>query len=240
MKRLALVLAAAVLGTGCVVATEEPTGDATFTWRFQDLDLNLAGNFTAGNTGCGMAGITEVDLEVFAGASRVFFHTYPCEEAGTGLPRGSVVGLLEGGYDYRLTGYRFNSAVFEALGGFTAISGSPAYVEATLDVLTPIPLTLYYTQNGTYSCAGTPSVYYAVYTSSSLATPVSSATIPCDPAAFGFSLPSDLPVGNYWLDFMQLLDGGGFSQWEQCSVGLRHGGFPLIVDLSAAPALSCP
>lgn len=241
MKRLALVLAATVLGTGCVVTTEEPTGEATFSWRFRDFDGYVAGNWTAGDNGCGTAGITEVDLELFDGPTRVFFHTYACSEGGTNLPRGGVVGLREGVHDYRLTGYRLSSPVFEGVGSVSISAAVPADVAATLDVLTPIPLTLYYTQNGTYSCAGTPSVYYAVYTDASRTTLVSSTTIACDPGAYGFSLPGDLDAGyTYYLDFMQLLDGGGISQFEQCGVPLRHAGFPLIVDLSPAPAPSCP
>lgn len=240
MKRLALVLAAAVLGTGCVVTTQDPTGDATFAWNFRDWDGYLAGNFTAGNDGCALAGVTDVDLDISDGGGRVFFRTYSCTEAGSGLPRGGVVGLSEGVYTYRLTAYRLSSPVFDAVGSVSISASSQAYVEATLDVLSPIPLTLYYTQNGAYSCAGTPSVYYAVYTNASRSTLVSSTTIACSSGSYGFSLPQDLAVGSYYVDFMQLLDGGGISQYEQCALTVRHAGFPVVLDLSPAPAPSCP
>jgi hypothetical protein len=242
MKRFALVLAAAVLGTGCGSSAPPPpppppTGEATFNWRFRDLDAVIAGNFAAGNNGCTTAGITDVDVEIFVGATRIFFHTYPCADP-SGFPSGSVASIAEGSYNYHLTAFRLSDAVFDAVGVVDIISGSPAVEFATLDVLTPIPLTLYYTQNGSFTCNGTPSVYYAVYTASNLLTLVDSNTISCG-SPYGFTLPQNLPVGNYWLDFFQLLDGGGISRWERCSTTLRHAGFPLVIDLAAAPGGGC-
>jgi hypothetical protein len=87
MRRLALLLSAALLGTGCVVTADDCDRTATITWDFTDAD----GNFF---TTCGQAGVNFVDVYVGSEGFR-----FSCVDASTGvvgLPGGTPWITVEG------------------------------------------------------------------------------------------------------------------------------------------------
>ncbi|WP_242346655.1 hypothetical protein [Anaeromyxobacter terrae] len=241
MRRLALTLATAVLASGCIVGddhVDHRVGDATLYWNFRNVDAQVAGDFGAANAGCVDAGVTEVDLELYRGSTRVLYQTYPCQESGTSLPRAGVGGLEEGEYGWRLTAYRIDEQVFTSEGGLVVVRDRNTDLRATLDVISPQSLTLYYTINGAFTCGNASSIYYSLL-DTARTNVVSTGTIGCDPVASGFSI-SGLPVGaNYYLDFLQALDSRGVALYERCGLALRHTGFPIVIDLGAAPQPAC-
>jgi hypothetical protein len=241
MKRLALVLAAAVLGTGCIITDDDPPlgfGDLDVSWRFRNFDGSLAGDYSAANPGCSEAGVTEVDLSLWRGSTRVAFQTFACQETAASLPGAFLQDVREGTYSYELTGYRLDEPVFQDGGTVSILPNHATQVLATLDVLTPQSLTLYYSLNGVLTnCSTTPSINYALYNQADVL--VSGGEIDCDPVANGFSV-TNLSVGTtYYLEFLQAVDSIGESRFELCAVNVRHTGFPVFIDLAPAPDASC-
>lgn len=242
MRTLALSLAAALLGTGCIVTSNDPVGEVAIFWRFQDSQGELAGNFTAADNGCDVAGVTDVDVEIFDGPNRIVFQTFPCAQAATGLPRAVVGGLETGTYDWVITAYRLNDAVFADAGAFVIREDAVTEVPATAGVLLTAPLTLYYQLNGQFTCAGVSTIYFAVYNAAGTVL-LDSGEVPCDPVSNGFSL-APLPSGiDYLVDFFQALDrplgAGGIAEYELCGFLVRNTGFPATVNLQPAPHFSC-
>lgn len=241
MRTLALTaaLATALTGTGCIVTTNDRSGDLDLAWRFQNSDGQVAGTFTAGNSGCGVAAITEVDVSVYDGfGDRLVFQTFPCQEQGTGLPRAFVAGLPAGSYSYLATAYRVDAPVFEDGGTFFVSDNATTPVDATLAVVTPAPLSVYFTQGGVATCAGTPSIRFDLYNGAGT-TLLETTTVPCDPVSTGFTATLDRSTGvSYQLDIFAL-DGLGQSVSERCLQTVRHTGFPVTIDLLPAPQAAC-
>jgi hypothetical protein len=240
--RLAALTAVAMMGTGCFVSTNDPvpfnpgSGDALVYWNFNNWDNVLAGNFTAGNPGCDTAAVTEVDLEILRGGVRVEFLTHPCQ-ALNGVPGTTVPNLRPGTYQYLATAYRGNDPVFENSGSFIIADGLETPVQTTLDVVTPQPLSIFFSRAGVFTCAGVNSVFYSVLTSGGA--PVASANISC-PANQEVYVPAASTVGaTYRVDFLQLLDGAGLSTHEKCGVTVRHTGFPVTINLPAGIDPAC-
>lgn len=95
MKRLALVLAAAVLGSGCIASEPAPCAPyVTVDWSFLDADGNVL-------TSCGAAGVTYVD--VYANGTQV--GSFDC--AGPARP----VSLARGANDVIVEGVDAGGAV---------------------------------------------------------------------------------------------------------------------------------
>ncbi len=241
MRALALTaaLATTLAGTGCFVSTDEPTGDLDLAWRFQDFDGNLAGNFTAGNSGCGVALPDDVEVAVYDDFNnRVYLRTFPCQEPGSGLPRAYLSNLRTGSYAWVATAYRAGSPIFEDSGSVFVNANATSQVDATLGVLSPAPLTVYFTQNGLFTCAGTPRIRYDLFTAGGVFLE-SNDQIPCDPVSFGFTADTDRPTGfSYEVD-LYALTAGGVSVNETCRTLVRHGGFPTTIDLLTAPDPAC-
>lgn len=241
MRTLAMTaaLATALAGTGCIVTEDHRTGDLDLAWQFRNSDGVLAGNFTAGNTGCGTAAITEIDLSVFdAFNNRVVFRTFPCVESGTGLPRAFVSGLRTGTYSYVATAWRVDAPVFEDANTFLVSDNATTPVDATLDVLTPAPLTVYFTQGGVATCAGTPRIRYDLYTAGGTFLE-SNDQIPCDPVSTGFTANTDQDTGFTYQVNVFALTSGGAAVTERCA-SVRHTGFPATVNLLTSPQATCP
>lgn len=241
MRTLALtaVLATALAGTGCIVTADEPTGDLDLAWRFQNSDGALAGNWTAGNSGCGVALPDDVSVALYDDFNHlVFSRTFPCQEAGSGLPRAYVSNLRSGSYAWVATAYRAGSPIFEDGGSVFVNTNATAQVDATLGVLTPAPLTIYFTQGGVFTCAGTPRIRYDLFTAGGVFLE-SNDQIACDPVSFGFTADTDRPTGfSYEVD-LYALTAGGASVNETCRTLVRHSGFPTTIDLLAAPDPAC-
>lgn len=238
--RLVALTAVAMLGTGCFVSSSDPgSGDAFVYWNFRNFDNVTAGNFTAGNPGCDIAAVTEVDVEVLRGGARVDFFTATCQ-ATNNMPGTAIPNLRPGTYTLVLTAYRGADPVFEGFDSFTIGDGLETTVQTTLDVLTPQPLSIFFSKAGVFNCTGVASVYYSLSTSGGAL--VSSNEIAC-PSNQELYLPAASTVGaNYRLDFLQTLDAplpAGGATFERCSVGIRHTGFPAVIDLLAAPDPAC-
>lgn len=244
MRTLALTaaLATTLAGTGCIVSTNDPlpgpSGDLDLAWRFQNYDGQVAGSFTAGDTGCSVAAVTDVDVSVFdANQVRVAFVNFPCREAGTGLPRAFVSGLRAGSYSFLATAFRTDAPVFEDGGSFFVDANATTQIDATLGVLSIAPLSVYFTQNGLFTCAGTPGIRYDRFTSAGIF--IETNTVACDPVSFGFTVPADLPVGFTYQFDLFALNASGSSLFERCLQNVRHTGFPVTLDLLVSPQAAC-
>ncbi len=95
MKRLALLLAATVLGTGCIVVDDDPvpSGRLDVTWSFVRTKYDLS----TVNYGCARAGVDSVTLSFSRGGSR----TFACAPGGA-----SQVSVEAGSQSVTVTGYR--------------------------------------------------------------------------------------------------------------------------------------
>jgi hypothetical protein len=242
MHRLALIAAALLpLASGCVSSMDPPPpplvdGSATIYWRFQAWDFQLAGDYTSLNSGCVLAGVQEVDLDVRDAANRsVYYQSHFCQ-ASNGVP-GAVVALPPGSYSYLATAYRGHDhftavPVYSSGGTFAVAGGLDTPEDATLDWIAPQPLLVLYSKNGQVTCSGVGGVYYSV---SDPLGHLETRNVACDPY-------NELTVGNasvmgttYTFDWLQLLDGNGFSTHEVCAWPVFHNGFAAIVDLPAVP-----
>lgn len=235
---LTAVLATALAGTGCIVTTDGPTGDLDLAWQFQNSDGAIAGNFTSGNSGCGTAAVTDLDLSVFDGNRRVVFQNFPCREAGSGFPGAVVTNLPTGSYTYLVTAWRVDAPVFEDGGSFFVDANATTTVDATLAVLSPAPLTIYFTQGEVFTCSGTPRIRYDLFTLGGTFIE-SNDQIACDPVSFGFTADTDQPTGFTYEVDLYAMTAAGVSVNETCRTQVRHTGFPTTIDLLAAPDPAC-
>jgi hypothetical protein len=243
MRTLALVAAALTpLLAGCVSSSsmDPGSGSATIYWRFQSFDRLIAGDFTATNPGCLEAGVDEVDLTIRdAGGAIAYYQSHFCQ-ASNGVP-GVVVMLLPGRYSFEATAYRgrnHNTAdpVFSSAGGFDVGNGLDTPVDTILDVLSPQPLQVLYSKNGAVTCSGVSGVHYSVSDAVGL---VEAATVGCDPYNELLVRGASVLGTNYTVDYLQLLDTGGFSIYERCLVPVYHNGFPAVIDLPPTSTPTC-
>lgn len=124
MKRLALVLAASVLGTGCYVSSDYtapgPSGTLDISWSFvRTLNDATSSQVTYG---CSQAGIDTVVVDTAAGGLAL-----SCADAAGD---GGAVMLPPGTYDVTLTAYRGGS------GGVALYSGTIPGVTVFLNQVT--------------------------------------------------------------------------------------------------------
>jgi len=234
-------LVTALAGTGCIVSSTEPLyGDADIAWRFQNYDLQVAGNWTQTNTGCGVAAITDVRVTVWDSASRVMVDDfYPCVDA-TGYPRAFVSGLPPGRYTYAAEAWRVDAPVFYDEYFFDVFANEITMEDATLPVLAVAPFTVYYTQNGVATCGGTPGMRFDLYTAGGVLLETTDPTpVACDPISTGYTYLLDRTTGlSYQVDIFAL-DNLGDSVNETCRQLVRHTGFPATINLLQAPQASC-
>jgi hypothetical protein len=246
MRTLALTaaLVTALTGTGCIVSsTPPPVGDADVAWRFQNSDLRVAGNWTQQNTGCGVAAITDVRLTVWDAANRVMVDNYyPCVD-GTGYPRAYLSNLPVGRYTYAAEAWRVDAPVFYDEYFFDVFANQATMEDATLPVLATAPFTVYYTQNGAPTCAGTPGMRFDLYTAGGVFLESTDPNpVACDPVSTGYTYQLDRATGvSYQVDVFALdgLNVGALSVNETCRQLVRHTGFPATINLLPAPQASC-
>jgi hypothetical protein len=243
MRRLALLAALLTLASGCVSSTpmEPAPGSVTIYWNFNSWDNKLAGDFTALDSGCLLAGVQELDLDIYAGNARVYYQSHFCE-ASNGIP-GAVVTLSPGSYSYVATAYRGHVhgdtqvPVFETTGNFNVNSGIDTPIDAILDVLSPQSLLVLYSKASAVTCNGVGGVNYAVSDARGL---LEGGTVNCDPYN-ELTVTSANELGtSYTIDWLQLLDPTlVFSTNEVCRVPVFHNGFAAIIDLPATVAPGC-
>lgn len=237
MRTLALTaaLATALAGTGCIVTTDSPTGDLDVAWRFRS-GARIEGNFVPGNTGCDTAAVTDVRVALYppGGSRAVFDASYNCTD-NTGYPRAYLSNVPVGRYDYVIEAWRVDAPVFDGVGSVDVFTNDVTQANATLDVLTTAPLTVYY--SGT-TCAATPDIFYDAYYPSTDTVPFDSQPVPCN-GSYGFTLAQDQVTGRtYGIDVYASI--GGTYTKANCLSSVFHDGFPQTIALLSPGASGCP
>jgi len=237
MRTLALTatLAAALAGTGCIVTTDQPTGDLDIAWRFRS-GARIEGNFVPGNTGCGTAAVTDVRVAIYpVGSNRAIFDaSFPCTDASQ-YPRAYVSNLPIGRFDYLVEAWRVDAPVFDAVGTVDVFTNDVTQANATLDVLTTAPLTVWF--SGT-TCGATPDIFYDAYYPSTATVPFDSHAVPCT-SSYGFTLAQDQTTGlTYGIDIYA--SSGGTYTKANCLSAVFHDGFPETIALLSPGASGCP
>lgn len=190
MKRLALVLAAAVLGAGCVSSSSPPppAGNVDFSWSFV---RTLATGATT-TYGCNLAGIDNVVVAFPGGTVQVNC----ADAAGDGA---LVAGITPGTQTVTVTGQRGSHALYSGQTTVTVYDGqnTPASVQA-YGIQSDLDVNAYFlAYNGgpgwsTCANAGVSTLTYSLVDYAS--TVVASGSVSCtDPAGVSF-------VGAYGLD----------------------------------------
>jgi hypothetical protein len=181
MKRLALALATAALGTGCVVVDNTPPGSVNFSWGF----VRTRADRTTLTYGCAQAGIDSVDV-TFAGLGP---QTVPCADlAGDGA---QFDGLHPGTGNVRITAYRGSVALYDSNVTVTVSSGqvaaTPVLVYAKYDDLDVVGLLVgqFGAPSSWATCAdaGMTNVGYELRDSANQI--IASGSIPCSASAPG-------------------------------------------------------
>jgi hypothetical protein len=249
-----LALAAVVLlplVSGCVSSSgppmEPPAGSVTIYWNFQSWDYLIAGDYTSSNSGCELAGVQEVDLDIYDAANvNVYYQSHYCQ-ADNGVP-GAVVTLAPGSYTFYATAYRGRDhytavSVFSSAGSFNVASGLDTPVDTTLDILVdglghPLPqsMLVLYSKAGVVTCSGVSGVHYSF---SDVVGPVEAGTVTCDPYNELLVQGASVLGTTYTIDYLQLLDPGGFSINEVCALPVLHNGFAAIIDLPPTSTPGC-
>jgi len=122
MKRIAFVLAAALLGTGCVVTTtDDPVGTLDVAWWF----VRTKHDTTTLSYTCAQAGIDSVVVSSTRGWSR----DLPCDG---GALDGAVFSALAGTQTLTLTGYRGPAALYRSVFNVTIVEGATEPLDADL------------------------------------------------------------------------------------------------------------
>lgn len=134
--RRAILIAAVVLGSGCVVQSSPTLGSATLYWSF--WNSALLGNFgsitdTAAQV-CGKAGVNQLDITLISpsGVAQPV-STGPCVTAN-GVPGTVFLDLSPGTWDYKIEGFRAGVLVFSEDSRVTA-GAAPFVVNAGADAV---------------------------------------------------------------------------------------------------------
>jgi hypothetical protein len=248
IRALKAAAALAVLGVlmGGQCTTSSP-GTLAFSWRFADRKGVAAGDFTAANNGCSTAFVDGITVTLDGTDYSGNFCAVP-NNAPSGTPAVEITDVPSGGHSYTVNAYRGSELVFQASGQVTS-SGIRTPVDVTLSpAYTASSLPIFFTQDGTYSCSGTPWVQYQIL--DAYGTVLDNATIAggnpvaCDPASPHF-LPyyptggDAYPFGPYTLHYLILSSAGGASVYQICCQPIDHEGFAHVLNLPLVGA-TCP
>ena len=252
LRALKAAATVAVLGVlmGGQCTTSSP-GTLAFAWRFADNKGVVAGDFTAGNNGCSTAYVDGITVTLDGTDYSGNFCAVP-NNAPSGTPGLEITDVPSGSHTYTVSAYRGSELVFQASGQAT-MSGVRTPVDVTLSPPgTASSLPIFFTQNGTYSCAGTPYVEYQIMDQAG--TVIDNATyaggnpVACDPASPHF-VPyyvggGDLyPFAPYKLHYLVLSTAGGSPAFQVCCQPIDHEGFAQTLNLApyvAACPATCP
>jgi hypothetical protein len=237
LKAAAAVVVLGALGGGCGASSN---GTLSFAWRFSDNKGVLAGNFTATDNGCSTAYVDSVRIAL-DGVDQATTACAVPSNAPNGTPALDIVGVPARSHTYTVSAYRGTELVFQASGQVMS-SGATTPVDVTLSpASTGSSLPIFYTQAGTYSCGGTPSVTYQVLDAYDSVrdngTIACSATSPIISYSGGTTA---YPFGPYKLHYLSLLDGGGVAVYQTCCQAIDHEGFAQVIDLPVAAGACDP
>lgn len=223
MKRFAM-LAAAALGSGCVVSSEVPpigTGTVTLYWRFVNSQLQTYGDYSPANPGCAAAGVDQVRVTILeAGGS--FVQTFSCVQAANGVPGVTVLDFLPGAYPWTLEGLRGGLTVYSDSGTATVTSSFPDAVVNGVLGASYSDFNVFYTLPVGATCAGIAEIAFQLYTdtiSPFLEYSDQNVLVPCSQG--GFVVPS-LSAGNYFFRFIAAITSGGTSLYQVCDQTFTH------------------
>ncbi len=233
MKRLALVLAAAVLGTGCFVDDHTTTTcprTLTLGWDFRTADGAIAG--------CSSASATVPYVDVFANDQPV--GSFDCFAYGgtVSVPGGSSLITVEGVDGSNRIVYRDEFTIDASACGDQAVAARPAEGRVNLD----------YTAQSAPPCAnGACYLWFSVRDDITglVAATVDAATVPTT-----FPYPGDvvfrLPAGPYTVQWMDIVS-GGLSELGSCtsptftvSPGASFGEQQIVPASPVSLQTSCP
>jgi hypothetical protein len=245
MRRLALALAVATLGSGCIVSDVPPDGGVIFYWAFESDQLGNVGDFgytTGATADCARAGVNEIDVSVDAGAT---FQTFACVGSGD-APGIWFQGMAPGTYGYVLRGYRGTGTgavrVYEASGNVLVYGGSDTTQEVRLSALY-YDVVMGYTTPG--CVAGDYLGFYLDPASAPNAPVYSSAegpnpalAIPC--ATSGTFVAPSIPPNGYVTEWA-LYQSNHALVWRSCPIPFTQLAnssvqvSPILVDLATCP-----
>jgi hypothetical protein len=136
MKRIALLLAAVGLGSGCIIESTPNLGSASIYWAFSSDRLPAIGDFTdSAAVICAQAAVDEIEITLTTPAGDVIAPYYYGCDAGYDVPGARFLDLEPGTWDYYIAGYRGSVLVFDDWGSFDAYDGSETIVESRLGAL---------------------------------------------------------------------------------------------------------
>lgn len=137
MKRLALLLAAVGLGSGCIIETTGNTGDAAIYWSYWNSDLLGAfGDTTWTATEvCAAAAVDEIEITLTdpAGDLRAPV-SKPCVTIND-VPGALFLDLEAGTWGYYIAGYRGGVLVFDYWDRFQVYDGDETPVDADMTAI---------------------------------------------------------------------------------------------------------
>jgi len=227
MKRLALVLAASVLGTGCVVVDDDSCARSTFTvdWHFQRFDGSAP-------TGCGAAGVEWVD--VFLNGAPVG-SSFPCTNNSvviTDVPSGSHALTVEGIDFAGRIAYRDELTVQTNGCGNRFVASFPSEGTVNLDYTSP-------------GCIASPCfLWFSVF--DEIANTTAAAVSVTSPASVkdDYPYPNDvvirLATGAYTLEWMQLVSASFLHEAITCSPSAFDIGVAVQTVVPTTLQASCP
>jgi hypothetical protein len=225
MKRLALVLAAAVLGTGCVVVDDDcAPSSITVSWSFLGWDNVVRG--------CGAAGVDWVDVYM---NGALVGNGSPCTDGYlviTSVPSGTHDFMVEGLEPSGYIAYRDEFSVQSSGCGGRSVAALPAEGTANLD----------YTVSG---CISSPCFLWFAVTDT-IANVVAAAVSDTSPAAVkdDFPYPNDvlirLAAGTYSLDWMQLVSSSYTHEAITCSPAAFTVAGAVTTNVGAPLQATCP
>ncbi len=206
MKHLALVLAAAVLGTGCIVTSDNPPpayGSVDLYWDFVRSTPGVGGGYVVyDSTLVGVDGRclqSDVDT-VTVDAPGVAQVNVPCIYGG--IQGVTIDGVFAGVSSFRVRGWRGAIAVYDDTFALDVPASPAAPASYTVDVAAvsaPIDMFAYLSDGTNYyttcSSAGYPTIYYDVY--DSYATHILSSSASC---SGGSAYPLTVLLGDLDLD----------------------------------------
>lgn len=231
MKRLALTLAAAVLGTGCIITDDDydpapiATGSVIVYWDFVRYAPASGGNvfYDASLVGtgsiCEESFVDRVVIDSPAGRTA----DLPCVYQGV---QGATIDYVPAGSRViRVEGYRQGVLVYEGASTVSVLANQTVTLESApvdlLGVPAPIDIVAYFSYApdtfwATCDEAGNPEVDYEI--SDSFPTLIATGTVACPAGASAFPLDvfiSDLELDNYTIRMKGFI--GATREYDSCT-----------------------